>query len=242
MDLDIAMFNRPPVSEDIQDWLIGEFEWAIAFGLLRKDTKLVTPEKTFFPAPKGDPEQIVKGLIANILEILGHGGDQIEVLPLDRPSAEYRAAGAFQSLCETAGAWDGDIETSTIFYDPEMVARPGVLLATLTHEVMHHVLHKLPSAQSDPEEELRTDVQMVTSGFGLIAMIGAEESGWLGYLRQPTRAHGLAMFLSLLEMDHRSVQRWLTGRMLKAVRRSLVYIEKTEAVVTLKNNLATQVA
>ena len=231
------MFNRPPVSEDVQTWLVQQFEWAITVGLLGKDTPLVTPEQKFFPAPKGDAQQVVKGLIGNILEILGHKDDRIDVLPIDRPNAEYRAPGAFEALGETAGAWAGDEDSSIIFYDPEMVARPGVLLATLVHEVMHHVLHKHPTADG-PEEELRTDVHMITSGFGLIAMIGAEESGWLGYMRQQTRAYGTAMFLTLFDKDHQAVERWLSGRMTKAVKRSLKHIDSTGACAPLNERLA----
>lgn len=231
------MFNRAPVSDDVQIWLVQQFDWAITTGLLRKDSPLVTPEQKYFPAPKGDAEKVVQGLIGNILTLLGHGDDRIEVLPLDRPSAEYRAAGAFQNTSEVAGAWSGEPDASVIFYDPEMIARPGVLLATLVHEVMHHVLHKYPTAEG-PDEELRTDVHMITTGFGLIAMIGAEESGWHGYMRQPTRAHGLAMFLALFGKDHRETEKWLSGRMTKAVRRSTKILVTSGVMAPLKDRLA----
>ena len=148
------MFARSPITAEVQDWLIGEFYWAMEAGILSASTPLVTPTVTYFAAPGGDAETVVRGLIADILKILGRGGDRIDILPIDRPNAELRAAGHLHNTSEIAGAFDGENGAPVIFYDPEMVARPALLLATLTHALMHHVLHHFPDAQAKPPPRL----------------------------------------------------------------------------------------
>lgn len=74
--------------------------------------------------------------------------------------------------------------------------RPIAVLAVLTHELMHHVLHGIAEYSSGgPEaEELSPDLHMETCGSGVIALAGVEQTGWRGNLSQPSRAHALALF------------------------------------------------
>ena len=214
--------NRYPVSEDMQEWIISEFLWAAKNGLLTTDTPLVTPTKAFFPTPSGTPEDIARGIIGNLLAVLGRANEQIGLLPLDRPAAEYRAAGAFEQLGETAGAWTGDGDGSVIFYDPEAVARPLTMISTLVHEVMHHILNGVPSGRADPlEEEMRTDLHCITTGFGLLQVLGAEQAGWQGYMRQPTRLYALALFLEVRVIEPEAAQSRLSGRMKRGLIRAI---------------------
>lgn len=233
------MFGRKTVSEDVEDWLVAQFEWAIDARLLRNDTPLVLPTSDFFTAQSGPHEELVPSLVGDILRVMNRPNDHIDCTPIDRPSAELRAAGAFEMTSEVAGAWDGDAESSVIFYDPEMTARPLVLIATLVHEVVHHVMHRhhADDLAEGPEEELQTDAQMITTGFGLIAMMGAEEAGWSGYMRQPTRAHGLAMFLALRGIEPKECAERLTSRMRKALQTSYKQVEKLNDMARLRDTL-----
>ncbi len=238
------MFGRNRVSENVQDWLTGQFDWAVAAGVLRSDTPLVLPTEAFFSARSGPPDQLVPALIREILRLMNRPDDYIDCVPIDRPGAALRAAGAFQSLGEVAGAWDGDGESSVVFYDPEMAARPLLLISTLAHEVMHHVLHRhfADDLLDGAEEELQTDAQMITSGFGLIAMMGAEEAGWAGYMRQPTRAHALAMFHAVRSLPIAQSEARLTSRMKKALRSSYNQLEKSTDITRLRDELSARAA
>lgn len=234
------MFFRNRISEDVEDWLLDRFEWSVEEGVLRRDTPLVLPTDAFFTARSGKPDVLVPALIADILRLMNRSDDHIDCLPIDRPNAEIRSAASFQMQGEVAGAWDGDDMGSVIFYDPEMVARPLVLIATLVHEVVHHVMHRhYPDALLEgAEEELQTDAVMITSGFGLIAMMAAEEAGWLGYMRQPTRAHALAMFLAVRGLETAPCETQLTSRMRKALRSSYRQVQSLRDIVELKQRLA----
>lgn len=234
------MFKRNRISDDVEDWLLDRFEWALDTGVLRSDTPLVLPTQDFFSAPKGAPAAVVEALVADILRIMGRGSDQIDLVPIDRPEAELRAAGAFQMTSEVAGAWDGDDDTSVIFYDPEMTARPIVLIATLAHEVVHHVMHRhFPGDLLDgTEEELQTDAIMIASGFGLLAIMAAEEAGWLGYMRQPTRAHALAIFLALRGKHPDECAAHLTSRMRKTLLTSYKHLQGADHLTELKQKIS----
>lgn len=234
------MFFKNRISEDVEDWLLDRFEWSIEQGVLRRDTPLVLPTNAYFTARTGKPEDVVPALITDILRLMNRSDDHIDCLPIDRPNAEMRSAASFQMQSEVAGAWDGDDGRSVIFYDPEMTARPIVLIATLAHEVVHHVMHRhFPDdLLEDAEEELQTDAVMITSGFGLLAMMAAEDAGWLGYMRQTTRAHALAMFLALRGLDPDPHAAQLTSRMRKALRSSYKQVQSLRDIVELRQQLA----
>ena len=233
-----GLFDRPSVSEDVHDWLTEEFARAVEAGLLTGDTPLVLPDARFFPAGRGSPQAVVEGLVSDILGLLGRTGDEIALIPIDRPGVELRAAGAFETLGEMAGGWTRDGDASIILYDPEMTARPMALLATLVHEVMHHLRDATGLARADAEEELGTDALMLSTGFGLIAMLGGAEAGWSGYLSQPTRAHGLAMFLAATGQPLDEARDRLPGRLARYLVRAARTLDGDPDIAALRRRLA----
>lgn len=220
------MFWSYPVSADIQDWVAENFEWAIDRGLLTRDTPLVLPTETFFKAPKGKSEAVAAAIFEDLKRALHLEEAKIDLLPLDVVSADYRMD--YNSLSGVGGTWQGQGDSAVIRYDPAMFNIPLAMMSTLTHELMHHVLH----AQEDyppggaETEELATDLHMITMGLGVIALSGAEQAGWQGYLSQPSRAHALALFLMGRGMDPAEALRHLPARSGKYVRRALRHLKK----------------
>jgi hypothetical protein len=76
------MFFRYPVSDAIQDWIMENFHWARAKGLLNAKTPLVQANNAFFKAPKGHGPQTAIALVRDFQAILGIPNVAIAVEPL----------------------------------------------------------------------------------------------------------------------------------------------------------------
>lgn len=220
--------RRYEVSDDTIGWLNDSFDWAISHGLLTRTTPLVQLKRAFFTAPNSKHPDFAKVLVQDIQRILGIPEAQIEVLPLDQIDGRFRHD--YQSLSSTAGTWQGEGNAALIRYDPELVARPTTLIATLAHEVMHHVLRGLPDVPPGGEaaEELSTDLHCITMGFGIFQLSGAEEIGWQGYLRQPSRAHALAMFLRLRGLAEIEAMAALPPRGRNYLKSALAWLDRND--------------
>ncbi len=228
----VRVFFRYPVSPEIQAWILANFEWAICQGLLTRDTPLVTLDKAFFTAPPGRGPETAAGLLADFQRILHIPEAQIDLLPIDRLPSEYRHDPT--TATELGGTWQGFGNSALIRYAPEdMVHRPITFLATLGHEVMHHVLHSLPELPpGGPDlEEHATDLHCVTMGLGLLQLGGAEQAGWQGYLSQPTRAHALALFMALQNIPEAAVAGKLPPRAARILARARRQIDKGPATL-----------
>ena len=214
------MFWRYAVSGDAQEWVADSFFWAIEHGLLRRDTPLVTPTREFFRAPGGRTHETAVALVDDLRRILRLGDAPIAVEPMDALPDQYRFAGP--TLSVAAGTWEGDEELSIIRYDPNLFGQPMTLISTLAHELMHHVLHHVDADRpgGDEAEELNTDLHCITTGFGVIEMMGAETIGWAGYMQQPTRAHALALFLRVRDLPLEAAQSHLAGYSRRYLKRS----------------------
>lgn len=226
------MFFQYPVSVETQAWVLLQFEWAAAMGVLRADTPLVTLDRSFFAAPSGASQATAEALLADFQRILRIPDAQIDLLPLDQLKAEYRYDPT--TATQVAGSWQGDSEAALIRYDPEeMRARPVAFLATLGHEVMHHVLHSLPELPPGgaETEELSTDLMCICMGLGLLQMTGAEQAGWQGYLRQTTRAHALALFLLARGLPPEAALPYLPGRSAGMVTKALRHLRKDPSLM-----------
>ena len=235
------MFFRYPVSADMQEWIVEGFGWAIHHGLLRTTTPLVQANRTYFPAPRGATnENTVEGVFADLRRLLGLEAASLALAPLDMLAPEHRSLLEAGSV---AGTWQGSEDAALIRYDPSLVERPLVLIATLTHELMHHVLHQVGEEPPGGEAavELSTDLHVITAGFGLFAMSAAEQSGWHGYLSQPTRAHALAVFLRVSGHDPDLALRLLPPRSARLFRAALRRVpEDASALVALRRDLTKQ--
>ncbi|MCU0828378.1 MAG: hypothetical protein MUE52_13450 [Tabrizicola sp.] len=218
--------RRYEVSDQTIDWLRDSFDWAIRLGLLTTRTPLVTLSKEFFTAPSSRSPDFAACLVRDIQRILGIAQAEIDVLPLDQIDARFRHD--YQSLAAIGGTWQGDGNAAVIHYSRDHLDQPMTFVAILAHEVMHHVLRGLPDLPPGgaEAEELSTDLHCITMGFGLFQLAGAEAVGWSGYLRQPTRAHALAMFLRLRGLDEAKALSALPPRSAGLLRASLAWIDR----------------
>jgi hypothetical protein len=215
-----------PVSSDTIDWVDANFRWAIRHGLLTDQTPLVTLSKQFFTGPPSTSPDFVPHIVQDIKTILGIPKARITVLPLDQLDARHRHS--YDQTASIAGTWQGDREEALIRYNPDHKTQPVILIATMAHEVMHHVLHgiyELPPGDAETEE-LATDLHCITTGFGLFQMNTAEQAGWSGYMRQTTRAHALALFIVMRGLPAADALAQLAPRSRKDVIQALRWIEK----------------
>jgi len=152
---------------------------------------------------------------------------EIHVAPLNRVRAENQVI-EYGKLSQVGGNWQpqGDEAggAAVVHYDPDQLEyRPITLIATLHHELMHHVL--LNEEEEYPEdmalEELRTNLHCITSGGGVIQINGSEDNDWDGYMRQPTRCYCLALFMYLRGIPQEQVLPNLSGRMGKYLKQAL---------------------
>jgi hypothetical protein len=230
-------FSRAyPVSPDTIEWIDANFAWAIRHGLLTNRTPLVTLSKQFFTGPPSASPDFMPHLVQDIKTILGIPKARIAVMPLDQLDAQYRYS--YNETSAIAGTWQGDRHEALIRYNPDNKKQPVLLIATMAHEVMHHVLHGLPELPpGDSEtEELATDLHCITMGFGLFQMNAAEQAGWSGYMRQTTRAHALAVFLRMRGIPGAEAVAHLSPRSAMAVKRALQWVDKNTPQLT--GNLA----
>ncbi len=219
------------VSDETQDWIADSFLWAKQEGILTPHTPLILPNRENFPAPKGDHKDVAQGLVHAIQGHLGLDQHVIDVEPLDKLPAEYRLD--YNSTASIGGTWQSDGTHSLITYDPATVAQPVAFLSTLIHEVMHHRLHmtSLDMPGGPEAEELSTDLHCISAGFGVIQMLGAEQAGWQGYLRQETRAHALALFSIATGRAAEDVALHLPTRSARLFRKAIAHISKDTALV-----------
>lgn len=220
--------RRYNVSDDAIGWLTDSFDWAIRTGLLTSSTPLVLLKREFFSAPSSRHPDFVPSLVRDIKRLLDIEDAQIDVLPLDQLDGRFRHE--YQALAQTGGTWQGEGNAALVRYNADLVARPVTLIATLTHELMHHVLRGLPDLPPGGEEaeELSTDLHCITMGFGTFQLAGAEDIGWSGYLRQPTRAHALAMFLRMRGIPEKDAFAALPSRCQAYLRDGLAWIDRND--------------
>jgi len=221
------MFFKFSVPEDTRDWVLENFVWAIENGLLSRQTRLLEITAENFPAPKGDHPEVARALVDAISGHLGIDSAEMDVQALDVLPAEYQID--YNALSTVAGTWQGDENNrAVVHYDPNLTTTPVMFLAMLVHEVMHHRLHMTAlDMPGGPEaEELATDLHCITTGFGLIALGGAESVGWQGYMRQETRAFSLAVFCTLLGYDAGATKALLLPRSAKMFGKAMKYMEK----------------
>lgn len=225
------MFFRYPVSTDLQAWIADSFGWATRHGLLRASTPLVQANGSHFPAPRGATgADTVEGLFTDLRRLLRLDGAKLHLAPLDLLRPEHRSP---LDVASVAGTWQSDEDAALIRYDPALIERPLVLIATLAHELMHHVLYQIEEEPpgGPAAHELSTDLHVITSGFGVLAMAAAEQSGWHGYLSQPSRAHALAVFLRVAGHDPDLAVRLLPPRSARLLRRALRHVAAANPVL-----------
>lgn len=219
----LGLFKRRyEVSAEICDWIEDSFDWAQKTAIFTPQTPLILPTKEFFPAQKGEPDHVVKGLVENLKPMIGVADLDISVAPLDVLPDELRHQ--YGQTSEVAGTWQGDFEGGLIRYDPTLIRKPMALIAMLAHELMHQrmarTLRDWPGG--DEVEELTTDLCVIAAGLGAIQIAGSDQAGWQGYLRQTSRAHALAVFLTRQGLAADPALNVISPRLAKQVKRGML--------------------
>ena len=144
--------------------------------------------KAFFSAPSGTNETTALIVLEDVKRNMKF--DQaVEIVPLDRLSAEYRHN--YQSTSEVAGTFQSINGVPVVRYDPENMHRPIQFINVLAHELMHARLHGLEHEVPGGVEvhELATDLGCIIAGFGVFQLQAADDAGWFGYMSQQSRAY-----------------------------------------------------
>ncbi len=172
------MFFGYSVSDDIRDWMVENFHWAIENELLTPETPLILPTKRDFPAPSGDHRKTAGALVDAIARHLGIDPEEMDVVAQDVLPAEYQID--YNALGEVGGTWQDPLDgPAVVTYNPNLTRMPMTFLSMLIHEVIHHRLHMTTSLDLPGglmAEELGTDLHCITAGFGVISMTGAEQA------------------------------------------------------------------
>lgn len=210
-------WSRPTVSDDMAEWIAESFDWYEA--RFPTPDRLILPTAAFFSARKGAPEDTAAQVLADIQRHLGNQMT-LALSPLGVVPAEYRHS--YQSTGDVAGTFQSDGETALITYDPELLNRPISLINTLAHEVMHAQLHDVVDdfPGGIQAHELATDLSCIIAGFGVIQLQNADDVGWSGYLRQPTRAYALASFLHRRNIPLQNARPHLSARSWKLLKKA----------------------
>lgn len=222
------MFFRYSVSEEIQEWIYENFQFAIRVRLLTKDTPLVLATKEFFKTPKGKDDVVVASLVKDIQNLLGRTDKDIKVRALNVLDDQFRHE--YGAVQDVGGTWEDDTVESVISYNPNLMKNPVALVSMLTHEVMHEVLHSIQDyPPGGPEaEELNTDLHCITTGFGVLQITYAETMGWAGYMRQNSRIHALAMFTLVRDLSPDDVLMALPQSNKRQFKKALKAIERDQ--------------
>lgn len=210
-------WSRSLVSEDMRAWVDACFDWFD--DAFPPPAKPILPTRDFFEAPGGTGETVAALVLKDVQRHMQFEG-AVELAPLDVLPGEYRIDPG--AMSQVAGTWQQLRDISLIRYDPELMNRPVQFINLLAHEVMHARLagqeDDLPGGAG--AHELATDMGCIIAGFGVFQLQAADEAGWSGYLTQPTRAHGLAIFLQRRGFGPDAVAPFLSSRCLRLVRKA----------------------
>ena len=103
------------------------------------------------------------------------------------------------------------------------MSRPLVFINTMAHEVMHARLsgHENEIPGGLEAHELATDLGCIIAGFGVFQLQAADDSGWSGYMTQPSRAYALATFLDQRRLGPEVVDAHFSARCRRYLKRAL---------------------
>lgn len=194
------IWRRKAVEDQFADWVEDRWQW-LDEHFPQKNPALILPTKAFFNAPSGRDHATAEAVLADVQAHYRIKDAKISLIRQPEKS-EYRAQD-FNLTSDVAGTFLGAETHSEITYQPELMQSPRAFIATIAHEVAHFVLRDfVDDAPGGYEEhELLTDLTVIHFGFGILALTGARDVGWQGYLSNATRAYALAVFLASHKID-----------------------------------------
>ena len=240
--------SKPTVDADDVEWQLSAWGW------LLDNLGGATALKTFaskYPTHADFPKSGLSGHehVAFVFSQL------CQLLKLDTGAFELRRQGeaidahvghlaVVKNLPgQAAGTYRAANNRQIISYDPKIARDLEALIAVLTHELCHSVLHSIPTRPADwnSNEEFVTDLATVFFGFGVFGGnqsfqfsqfrdVGSGTQGWstrrLGYLTQNEWGFDLAIRALLTNEDVSPIRKQATAGLYASFQKNCRYLEK----------------
>ena len=240
--------NRTFLDADVEAWQRETWQWFLAtFGGIAdlKKSKLVLPTREFFPSTDKQGHERAE----YIFECIKHLARMPEwpCRLVAQPRRAELSVGDLAALKPITHAPSGTFgfegNEVVITYQPADIDNPGMLIATLVHELAHYLLLRWRKEVPGGEEvhELTTDLLTVYMGFGVFGAScafnfnqfqGVMSQGWQwarrGYLDERTWAFALAVFLGLREESVDLVQPYLKSYLFDEVKDAHRYLRRRD--------------
>jgi hypothetical protein len=238
--------NRAFLDEEDEDWQVETWRWFLSqFGGFAdlKRSRLVLPTREFFPPSDKTGHKRAEHIFTSVKKLARISDWPCQLVPQpDRGPARVGQLLALNPVTHApAGTFGLDGNEVTITYTPADVDDPGLLIATLAHELAHYVLLASRKEVPDGEElhEFATDLFTVYLGFGLFGASAAfnfsqhhntMSQGWQwrrrGYLSERAWVFALAIFLALRGEEPDALKPFLKRHLFSDLQQALKYVRK----------------
>ncbi len=216
-------FRRNPLLDaDTARWHLDNFAWLIRSHGGRSrfaEARLVLPAPEYFAAGGLEGHALALRLFDQVKAYCGLEQANVRLVQTNSPPSQ-----------------PGRMITPQIAYAARLLENPQSFIATMAHELAHHVLAagtaEAPPIERDEDEHL-TDLTAVYLGFGVFLAnsafnMKAHADGWSysrqGYLPEQDLVFGLALFLKIRQLDPAPAVKYLKaelGSMLRLALRDL---------------------
>ncbi|CAM5763968.1 hypothetical protein LMIY3S_00989 [Labrys miyagiensis] len=230
--------RKPLLDSDTARWHLDNFAWLVRnHGQHSRfaDAQLVLPSKDFFETDDQKGHAMALRLFGQVKAYCGLGESDIALVQTDSPPSQAgglvinhgkHAAGTY------SWGW-GRQEAPQISYGAKLLDNPQSFIATMAHELAHHLLAKsaaeTPPVDADEDEHL-TDITAVYLGFGVFLANSAfnmqtHADGWSysrqGYLPESDLVFALAIFLKVKQISPGPAFAYLKADLGAMLRRAL---------------------
>jgi hypothetical protein len=232
--------RKPAIDPETADWISDNLLWLFKHFHRHAATPargFILPKTGFFPTEGQTGHDLAERIFEQAKLYCGLSGDTI-LLTTHEDDDETFPSGvgmASQPRKSAAGLyWAGDMDNApTVSYSASLLHEPGTFIATLAHELAHHVLARgaaEPAPCDDDEEEFLTDLTAVFMGYGVFLARarfvhwsvhdlggGWSGSGWrqLGYLPEQDLLYASAMLACVLDLDVTAITSLLASHQIK---------------------------
>jgi hypothetical protein len=238
--------NRTFLEPETEDWQIETWRWFLeTFGGSDdlKRSPLVLPNRSFFPPTEKTGHERAEHIFECVKKA-ARMADWPCRLVAQPKRAERRVSelGILKPITHApAGTFGFEGNEVVITYQPDDIDNPGVLIATLAHELAHYLLLRRRQEIPGGEElhELTTDLMTVYLGFGVFGAScafnfsqhqDAGTHGWQwsrhGYLDERTWCFALAVFLELRGEDNGAVKPFLKQHLFSDIEAAGSYLRR----------------
>jgi hypothetical protein len=240
--------RKPLIPHFTARWLLDNFAWLIRNHATHSrfaSSVLVLPDKAHLPLQDAGGHELALALFAQIKSYCGLADSQVPlveggpILPSSGNGHDGHAAGTY-----TSGGRQGPYIT----YATNLLDDRPALVATLAHELGHHLLHRGSQermlVETSTDEERLTDLAAIFMGFGVFLSNSAfhmkrEGDYWTyryhGYLSESEVIFATALFITVKRLDPRPALRHLKSPRSGMLKRALRDLEDYgDAVATMR--------